>query len=405
MARYKYRATDQHGNQQSGTAEAESPEELVTQLRQSGLTVSFVEEVVEGPAFRKLLNTPSSEEMAFFSQQLSTLVATQLPLAPSLAALSREASSRTLRRALEDTSAAVSEGQTFSQALSRHAGVFPDLFVHIVEAGEASGNLPAMLQILARYSRTVAQIGRKVRAMLYYPIAVLIAAAAVLLLIACHIIPGFAQMFVDMDLALPGSTRLVLSVSNLLTERGGATALTVGIVLGLLLATWAFLRGTPAGRLMLDRMKLSLPFVGRVTQTCVLLRFFRSLASLLQAGVPMTKALPLSGRCGGNALLDLAVREIHGGVAEGGTFSEQLAELYFFPNTLTLILATAEKSGRLPEELGHLADIYEDKLQGESAWLAAFLAVALIVVLGVVVGFVVLSLFLPLYNLLSMLGG
>jgi type IV pilus assembly protein PilC len=287
-----------------------------------------------------------------------------------------------------------------SAALSRHPKVFNRLFIAMVEAGESSGTLDTVLDRIATQIEKETQIKRRVKGAMVYPAVVLSFATLVLIFMLLFIVPVFASVFDDLGGELPKPTQLVMGASNLLRNWWF-------VIFPLLIATAFALRRwkrTDRGRQTWDRFKLRIPMkIGDVVQKVALARFARTLSSLLAAGVDIIRALEITGATSGNWVVEEALTNVRERVHEGVPISDPLAANDIFPPMVSQMVKIGEETGELDQMLGKVADFYEDEVDSSIQSLTSIIEPVLMIGVGAMVGTIVISMYLPMFKLLTLI--
>lgn len=341
-----------------------------------------------------------NREVVVFTRLFATMVGAGLPIVRSLDVLARQTENKTLRRVIQAMIADVESGSTLAGAMRRHPRVFPDLSVDMVVAGEASGALDTILLRLADYLEKNEALARKVRSAMVYPamiVAVSVPAVAVMLL---FVVPTFEEMFASAGVALPAPTRLVIGASGALKEWWWA-------LLGLALALAGAARhawGTVGGRLAADRFLLGVPVAGAVLRKAAVSRFTRTLGTLVASGVPILEGLEVTAKTAGNRVVHDAVMKARASIAGGDTISGPLAESGVFPPVVVRMIHVGEQTGALDKMLARVADFHEQEVDTSVASLLSAVEPAMVVVLGLVVGGMIVSLYLPIFEMMSAVG-
>jgi type IV pilus assembly protein PilC len=428
MPRYNYIALDTHGKETKGTIEVASQNEAIGRVKEMGL---FPTKIVESEksqektpqkkaraktAGKKGLNINLNlkipglsgrvkpKVLTVFTRQLATLVDAGLPLLRGLRVLEKQERSSTLKSILRELALAIEGGSTFSEALAQHPKVFNRLFVNMVKAGELGGVLEVALRRLAEFSEKAQKIKGKVKAAMFYPVAVLIVSMGILILLLTFVIPRFQSVFEGMlgpGQQLPWFTRLVMGISNTVKNHIIVTAacLAVFVVLFLL-----FIR-TKFGRWAWDNFKLKVPIIGPVVRKVAISRFTRTLGTLISSGVPILQALTIVRETAGNVIISNAVTIVHESVKEGETITAPLESSGVFPPMVVSMVDVGEQTGALPEMLLKIADNYDEEVDNAVASMTSLLEPIMIVFLAVVVGSIVIAMFLPLIAMISKLSG
>jgi type IV pilus assembly protein PilC len=335
-----------------------------------------------------------------FTRRLSALLDAGLPLVRSLAALGNQEENPTFKHMLRDISGAVRSGGALSDALRKYPEVFDELYCNLVAAGEAAGLLEASLKRLAEYLEKSEKLRRKVKSALACPAAILFVALAVAAALLVFVIPVFEGLFSGLGGELPALTRAVVTMSRLLVEN----VLWAGLGLLVLAAALARSVKTGFGRRLMDAAGLKLPVFGDLWRKAAAARFSRTLATLLQAGVPIMDSLDIAAGAVGNEVIEEAVIESRAAMAEGRSLTDPFLESGVFPGLLTSMIAIGEEAGALDSMLMTAADFYDDEVDAAVDAVTAWLEPPLIVFLGVIIGALVIAIYLPLFTMAKAVG-
>jgi type IV pilus assembly protein PilC len=430
MPKYSYVAMDAHGKETKGTLEVASQNEAIGRIKEMNLFPTRIVEVEKtkeksdkkaGPAPKakakakgKGMNVNinikipglggrvKSKVLTTFTRQLATLVDAGLPLLRGLRVLEKQERNPTLKEIIGELAVAIEGGSTFSEGLAQHPKVFNRLFVNMVKAGELGGVLEVVLNRLSEFMEKAQKIKGKVKAAMFYPIAVLIVATGILSILMVYVIPKFKDVFAGMleGAQLPAFTRLVLGISDTIREHFVYTV--IGIA-AFVVVFMVFVR-TKFGRLAWDKFKLKVPAVGPVISKIAISRFTRTLGTLVSSGVPILQALTIVKETAGNVIIANAVSSVHESVKEGETITAPLEASGVFPPMVISMVDVGEQTGALPEMLLKIADNYDDEVDNAVAAMTSLLEPVMIVFLAVIVGSIVIAMFLPLIALMNGIG-
>jgi type IV pilus assembly protein PilC len=429
MPRYNYVALDARGSESKGTIEAGSQNEAIGRVKEMQLFPTKIVEAdkEEKSAAKKTKGKPAAKPKAggkkggfnfnlkipglgggvkpkvltTFTRQLATLVDAGLPLLRGLRVLEKQERNASLKRILGELATSIEGGSTFSEALAQHPRVFNRLFVNMVKAGELGGVLEVVLKRLAEFSEKAQKIKGKVKAALFYPVAVLIVAVGIMILLMCFVVPKFKDVFSGMGITMPGFTLFVLWLSDTIKNNilGTMGAVAVVVVIFLL-----FIR-TKFGRHVWDKVKLVMPPTGGVVTKVSISRFTRTLGTLVSSGVPILQALTIVKETAGNVIIANAVNSIHESVKEGETITAPLEASRVFPPMVVSMVDVGEQTGALPEMLLKIADNYDEEVDNAVEAMTSLLEPIMIVFLAVIVGSIVIAMFLPLIAMITNLSG
>lgn len=399
---WRYDALDIDGSSIEGELRASTEGAAVSRVRDLGyrpLRIRPAQQKLLEKDFELNLFAPKvkTAELAGSIRQLSAMLRAGVPMMRGLRVITDQ-SSPALRPAWASVHADIETGDALSAAMQRHDRVFDHILVSLVRAGEASGTLDETLAQAATALERKADLRRKVRGALAYPIAVLALVGVVVLAMALFVVPVFRTVYEDLGGTLPLPTRVVLGVSGFL---GSYLPL---LALGAVGAVTAFRRWkrTPSGELLVARAVLRIPVVGDLVRRTALARAARSLAVLSASGVPLLEALEISGDVSGSAVVRDVMRDTADAVRNGRTLSSELAKSDVIPPLFAQVIAVGEESGDLTEMLQLVGDVYEGEVDRASQNFSAVAEPLLIAFLGVVVGGIVLSLYLPMFKLVDL---
>jgi type IV pilus assembly protein PilC len=428
MPKFDYVALDQKGNETKGSIEAASQNEAIGRVKEMGFFPTKIADAAKAqdkkaagkkakaaaPAKggKKGVNINiripglgggvKPKVLTTFTRQLATLVDAGLPLLRGLRVLEKQERNANLKKILGDLSLSIEGGSTFSEGLAQHPKVFNKLFINMVKAGELGGVLEVVLKRLAEFSEKAQKIKGKVKAALFYPIAVLIVAVGIMILLMCFVVPKFKDVFAGMGFALPGFTLLVLGISDLIKNNILATAGAVAVVVAIFLL---IINKTKLGRLLWDKFKLKMPALGPVISKVAISRFARTLGTLVSSGVPILQALTIVKETAGNVVISNAIVKVHESVKEGETITAPLEASGVFPPMVVSMVDVGEQTGAMPEMLLKIADNYDEEVDNAVAAMTSLLEPIMIVFLAVIVGSIVIAMFLPLIQMINNLGG
>lgn len=338
---------------------------------------------------------PSRRQLAVSTRQLATLIAANVPLVRALELVAAQAGHRGLGQAFEGVAERVRSGVSFAQALAARPGLFNRLYVNLVQVGEHAGLLAEVLNRLAGHLEQTDALRRRVQGALMYPAIILLVAAGATLVLMLEVIPLFADLFRHASVPLPLPTRLVIELSEGVQQYWLWLMMFVGV--GVLLTR--MVAAHPRGRLLIDRMQLGLPLVGRLLHASALARFTRSLGTLLCSGVPLTQALEATRETLVNRYLEQTVMAAQAAVGRGEGLARALSGAPGWPEMVAHLLSVGEETGRLAPVLAHLAEYYTNETEHLIQTLTAVLEPLLIVVVAVLIGGLLVAMYLPIFNL------
>jgi type IV pilus assembly protein PilC len=403
---FSFRAMDVGGSSSAGEVVAESKAQVTEQLRQRGLIVLDVTEKNEPLKIESLLNRWKSvdmRELAVFSRQFATLVASGMPMLRTLHTLEEQTQDEMIEEAVGGMRADVEAGSTLEQAMARHPRVFDRLFRAMVRSGEESGRLEEALDRVAFQVEKSDALRRQVKSAMMYPALVLGFATVVLVAIVMFVIPVFANIFKELAeehpeeaAGLPPPTQICVSLSETLT---GYWFVIFPLIA---LSFFVFFRWkkTDRGKEVWDRVILRIPFkIGDVIQKVALARWSRTFSGAVSAGVPMLQAIKLTGDTAGNVVLEKSMEDVYASVKRGGSLAGPIEENAIFPPMVGHMVAVGEETGQLEQMLSKVADFYEAEVDAKVKALTALIEPLMIVFVGGVVGFIVVAMYLPMFSI------
>ncbi len=400
MPNYSWKGRTRGGKVQEGVLAAESKEAAIAALRKQQIIVTAVTERGKEFALPKLGGGISSKEIAIFTRQFSVMIDAGLPLVQCLEILGSQNENKTFQKILYDVRQSVESGATLADSLRKHPKAFDDLYCNMVAAGEAGGILDTILQRLSTYIEKIVKLRSAVRSALVYPVAVIVIAVAVVWIILWKVIPTFATLFEGLGASLPLPTRITIALSHFIGAWWWAIFMAIGAGIFLLNRY----HKTEKGRRHIDGILLKLPVLGNVLRKIAVARFCRTLSTLVSSGVPILEGLEITARTSGNAVVEDAIMATRRSVEEGKTIAEPLKGTDVFPPMVVQMVAVGEQTGALEVMLSKIADFYEDEVDEATANLLALLEPVMIMFLGVVIGGIVISMYLPMFDLISKIG-
>jgi type IV pilus assembly protein PilC len=403
---FAFRAMDVAGAATAGEVEAESKAQVTEQLRQRGLIVLDVSEKTSPlnvEDFFKRFKGVDMRELAVFSRQFATLVASGMPMLRTLHTLEEQTQDDQIREAVAGLRADIEAGSTLEQGMERHPDVFNRLYRAMVRSGEESGRLEDALDRVAFQVEKTDALRRQVKSAMMYPALVFGFAVVVLLAIVTFIIPVFAGIFEELAEENPGEssglplpTQVCVAASDAIT---GYWFVIFPVLAGLIFAFFKW-KKTDRGKETWDRLLLRIPFkIGDVIQKVALARWSRTFSGSVAAGVPMLQAIKLTGETAGNIVIEQAMDDVYATAKRGGSLAGPIEANPIFPPMVGHMVAVGEETGQLEHMLSKIADFYETEVDAKVKALTALIEPIMIVFVGGVVGFIVIAMYLPIFSL------
>jgi type IV pilus assembly protein PilC len=401
MAAFSYSAIAADGLAQVGEIHAPNPDAAREQLRIRGLLAERLDELPasgeEGvrTAFKKV----KPKTLQIFSRQFATMIEAGLNVVSSLVILEEQTDDEYFSSVVRELRADVEGGLLLSQALGRHPKIFSRLYVSMVEAGEAAGILDQVLDRVAFQIEKDTQIKRRVKGAMMYPTMVMIFATLVLVGLLMFLVPVFVNIFAQLGGKLPTLTQYVVNASNVLRHDWFIIFPVVGLTI------WGIRRfkRTEKGRQLWDRIKLKIPMkIGDVVLKVTMARFSRTLSTLVAAGVDIIKALEITGQTAGNWVVEEALAGVRSKVHQGVPIAQPLIENDVFPPMVSQMVKIGEETGELEKMLSKIADFYEDEVDSAISTLTSIIEPLMMIMVGAMVGVIVISMYLPMFKMLSL---
>ncbi|MGE9296783.1 MAG: type II secretion system F family protein [Puniceicoccales bacterium] len=341
------------------------------------------------------------EELTIFTQQISSMLDAGLPLVSALEALQDQTENPVFKIIIRDVRNDIAGGTSFSDAVRKFPKAFPNLFVSMVEAGEASGALADIMGKVAIYFEDSLALFKKVKSAMTYPVAVIGLAVILVNVLLIFVIPVFAEMFQDFGAELPAPTQFLIDLSDFLKFN------IHWIILGVVAFIWTFKRvtATPRGRRAKHVVFSRLPIIGNLTQKVNISRFCRTYAILLRSGVPILRTLEICSSASNNTFIEDACTNFSRHISQGGQLSEVIAETPYFPSMVKHMAKAGEQTGNVDGMMNKIADFYDVEVNNIVESLTSLMEPILICVLGVIIGGIVMAMFLPIFQLSSVVGG
>ena len=415
MTNFQYAAKDPAGKTVQGTIQAQDRSDAVSQLRGKDLIVLRVEEGGKtkrsekkagggggggGGSLFKSRPRGTKTELVMFTRQLSTMISAGISLLEALEVLAEQAESPGMKATCSQLANELRGGSDLSAAMASCPKVFTPLYVSMVTAGEASGQMDVILVRLAEYVEASEALKREIRSAMTYPVISLVLVLSITAFLMIGVVPGFKEVFDGLGAELPALTRTVLAISDWLRLHWYAPFFMAGGAF----AAFVVLKKTDKGRLAFDKIALRTPIFGPLASKVALARFSRTFATLIRSGVPIMATLDIVAETAGNKVVSNAVLASRESVRNGNMLSEPLSKSKVFPPMVVRMIAIGERSGALEALLEKIAEFYDSQVKAMIKSLTSLIEPLLICFMGGIVGVVILSVFLPILNIIGELG-
>ena len=397
--KFKYQAKTKEGEMQVGMVEAGSRDGALSILTSHDLFVLSVESAEERGIFDRInlfLNRVKRKDMVVFARQLATLLEARLPLTNALKILHEQTQNKTLQDALYQVAEDIDSGLSFSQAMERAEGVFPDFYVEMVRAAEVTGNLNEVAGFLADYTEKEGDLASKASSALIYPGIVLGLFFVVAFILLTFVFPSIGTVFTQNDVSLPWYTAALLTIGNFM-QKWWVIVVVAVIVLGFVVIDYF---QTDEGKALLDDAKIRLPIVKKVYLPVIMARFGNAAALLVHGGIPIAQSLEIISHMVGNVLYKDVIHDVAEDVRQGKLLSESIAKSpEFFPALVSQMVAVGETTGKTEDMFRRLAGIYTREADQVTANLVDLIQPVLMIGMGLMVGLLFASILIPIYSM------
>jgi len=396
MAQFIYQVRDEFGNIDSGVVSANSLSEAAETVRAGGKVIlSIRPESGTGGGIFPANKRIKRDQVIYLTTQLAVMVDTGVPLTEALDVIAEQTDHSGLKALLTDVAGRVKSGTEFSAALAEYPRVFDRLLIAMMHASEASGTMGQMLQRASEYMEREREIRKRIKGAMTYPVCMMVFCVLIVVGLLIFVLPRFEKIYANKGAILPLPTRLLLSASSLLVDYWPAMLLGVAVAVT---AAVMYLR-SPAGRIMLDRIRLKMPVLGTMYRKAYLARSMRTLATMISSGVNMLDGLEITAQVAGNHFYASLWREVGQRVKEGSTVCEPLFEADLVPKPISQMISAGERTGRLGAVLDRIARFCEEDLKVGVKTVTQLIEPAMIVVMGLIIGGIALALLLPVFSI------
>ncbi|OGQ55491.1 MAG: pilus assembly protein PilC [Deltaproteobacteria bacterium RIFCSPLOWO2_02_56_12] len=387
-----------------GEMEAASQDAVFARLRSQRIQPIPARVREKGKGLEKEFTIPgfgakvSAHDVMLFTRQFATMIDAGLPIVQGLDILSQQSENKAFRIIVRTIKQDVESGFTLADALKKHPKIFDDLYVNMVAAGEVGGVLNTILNRIAMFIEKSARLKSKVKGAMIYPATIVVVAVAVVTVLLLFVIPVFAELYGGMGKALPAPTQITINISNFFRAYFMYLA---GAIVGIVVALKMYYK-TAQGRFTIDGLLLKLPIMGDLIRKVAVARFSQNMSILLTSGVPILDGLAITAKTAGNKVVEKAIMNARISISQGRTVAEPLTESKIFPPMVCQMVAIGENTGALDAMLKKVADFYEEEVDNAVANLTSLMEPLIMVVLGVILGGLVISMYLPIFQLGSL---
>ena len=404
--KYKYVGYNRSAQRVNGMIEASTPNEAKAKLRDMQISATSIKEG-EGPGAAKGLSTmlggsgkPTLKEFTVFIRQFSTMQSAGIPIVESIGILAEQTENKNFGFVLASIQKKVEEGVGLAEAMRQYPQVFERITVNLIQAGEFSGSLEAVLSRLSEYYEKVAGLRRKIISAATYPCLIIVLVVVILFVLLIFVVPIFQDLFKESGKELPQATQMIVDVSQFVRDK---IMVFIGVAVG---TVWGiiYLFKNPEIRKSLDPILLKVPLFGDLLLKTSVARFTRTLGTMIQSGVSIIEGLEITAQIAGNHTIETAIKKTRDSIKEGNSVSQPLAESGVFPKMVTSMIAIGEKTGAMEQMLEKIAEFYEEEVDQVVGALTSILEPVMIVIVGVLVAGVLIPLYLPVFKLGDLVG-
>lgn len=404
MPVYEYTALDSTGKGIRGMIDAEGSRAARQKLRKQGIfptSLTLTESREERAVYRREIQIRPSRrragmrDVAIFTRQMGTLIASGLPLVEALEAQTEQIDNENLRRIVAEVREKVNEGSSLADAMARFPGTFSPLYTNMIRSGESSGTLEIILQRLADYLEYQIKLRSEIMTTLTYPIILLVAISGIIALLVTFVMPKVVKVFADMGQTIPIYTKILIASTDFIREWWWALAL---ITAGVIFWFRKYLK-KESGREKFDRLLLRLPLFGKVVRMTAVSRFARTLSTLLSSGIPLLTSFDIVKNIVNNKVLAHSIEAARENISEGASIADPLKQSRVFPPMVIHMIAVGERSGDLEDMLNRVSEAYDREVETTITRLTALLGPVIILLMAGIVLFIVLSILLPIFQM------
>lgn len=399
MPIFHYRAENAEGKIKTGNIVGISENEVILKLRKQELNPLVIKEQTSNlfNRFSRLINPIGSKDLVIFSRQFSVMISANVPVVESLMILVDQTNNISLRNLIAEIAFEVDGGAFLSDALSKRPHIFDDFFVNIVRSGETSGKLDEVLSYLADEMEKNYDVVAKIRGAMIYPVFVMVGLVAVAIVLMIYVIPSLTGVLIESSLKLPLSTRIVIGASNFMR---GYWWLIIIILVVFVFMFRLYIKAY-SGRRVIDRFKIVMPIFGNLFKYIYLIRFTRSLSTLLKGGVTITRSLEIVADVVGNVIYKELILDTLQAINDGNSLAMVMEKSSYVPKMVPQMIAVGEKTGKIDSVLDRITTFYTREATNMLDNLSKLMEPIIMVIMGVGVGIMVAAVILPMYNLAS----
>lgn len=393
---FVYKGTDKNGKKIDGEIEGFNADLVKAQLRKQGINTLSVKKKPKPLFGGSSEGKVTTADISIFARQLATMMSAGVPLVQAFGIVGNGHENPAMQKLILTLKSDVEAGNNLASAMSKHPRQFDDLFCNLVDAGEQAGALEDLLEKIATYKEKTEGIKKKVKSALVYPVAIMIVALLVTVILLIFVVPQFENMFSSFGSDLPAFTQMVVNLSRWMQ---GNWYYLIGFIVAVIFIFKECHARFPIVGIYIDKLILKAPIVGPITEKAIIARFARTMATMFAAGVPLVEAMDSVAGAAGNYVFTTAIRKMRDEVATGDQLNDSMRRTNLFPNMVIQMIAIGEESGSVDSMLNKVADFYEEEVDNAVESMSSLMEPVIMVVLGVLVGGLVIAMYLPIFKM------
>ncbi|HOC93986.1 MAG TPA: type II secretion system F family protein [bacterium] len=402
MAQYVYKARDSKGQLVSGTMDADNEQSVRSRLREKNYIATSISLKSKSMNLKEVLakfQKVKAKNLAVFARQFSTMVNAGLSLVRALDILEKQADDKKLKEIIRDIRLRVESGASLADSFGQHPQTFSDLFINLTHAGEVGGVLDETLSRIAEFLEKDQALRSKVKSSMTYPTIIFIFAIIIVIFMLVFVLPTFTSVFENLNVAMPAMTAMLIKMSDALRNYW---YIFIGFAVGAGFL-FKYYTNTPKGKFQWHTLLLRVPVFGLLNKKVTVSRFSRTLGTLLSSGVPVMQALDVTGKASGNKVVERSIESVRVSIREGESISVPMEASGIFPPMVTQMIAVGEETGKLDAMLNKISEFYDMEVEATLSALTSLLEPLLMVFMGGMVGFIVVAMFMPMFQLITVI--
>ncbi len=397
---FKYKAINQSGGILEGTYEASSEAEVISMLRNNkNIPLKIEEDLATEKQIQLFTKKIGKRDLAVFCRQFYTMLDAGIGIVKTLDILEKQTENKNFKVTIGNLHEEVQKGISLSDAMKKEGKIFPSLLVNMVEAGEVSGNLDAIMDRMATHYEKDYKLENKVKSSLIYPIALAVVSIAVVIFMLVFVFPTFIEMFESSGQELPGMTQTLINISNFIRSKWYIlTTIIVGLVVGI-----NVYKQTDDGRDAIDGLKIKFPGIKNTTIKIITARFTRTLSTLMSSGISLLQALEIVAKAIGNSVIEKRILNSVEDIRKGTTLGNAIKSVEVFPPMVDSMVRIGEESGALDDMLSKTADFYDEEVEVSLQRMTTVMEPIMLIFMAGIIGFIVISMALPMFEMANVI--